>query len=89
MKFMPVPPNTSLAMITPKAMATAACQSGVVAGRMRGNSRPVTKKPSLTSTRRITEKVTSIPSPTSIVTIYRGKKYTAPCAKLSSMLAGL
>ena len=32
MKFLPVPPKTSLAMTTPNVIPSATCQSGVVAG---------------------------------------------------------
>jgi len=39
---------------------------------------PVTKKPSLTSTLRTTANSTSQVSPTTIVTMYSGRKYSAP-----------
>ncbi len=74
MKFMPVPPNTSLPNTTPKLMASAACHNGVSGGQISGNSRPVTKKPSLTSSLRRTAKPTSQPRPTTIVTAYSGTK---------------
>ena len=88
MKFMPVPPNTSLPSTTPKLIASAACHSGVSGGRISGNSRPVTKKPSLTSSFRTTENVTSQAIPTTIVTAYSGRKYSAPWVTLASRLAG-
>ena len=47
--FIPVPPNTSLPMITPKATATASIQSGISTGTIRGTNIPVTKYPSSTS----------------------------------------
>ena len=69
MKFIPVPPNTSLASTTPKLMPSAACHSGVVGGRISGNRMPVTKKPSLTSSLRTIANSTSHDSPTTIVTM--------------------
>ncbi len=44
--FMPVPPKTSLAKITAKAVATAIIQRGVSTGTIKGINIPVTKKPS-------------------------------------------
>ena len=88
MKFIPVPPKSSLAKITPKLMASAACHSGVVAGRISGNSMPVTKKPSLTSSLRTTENRISHDSPTTIVTMYSGRKYSAPWTRLATKLDG-
>ncbi len=74
MKFMPVPPNTSLATTTPKLMPSAACHSGVVGGRISGNRMPVTKKPSFTSCFLTIAKSTSHEPPTAIVTTYIGRK---------------
>jgi hypothetical protein len=88
MKFIPVPPNTSFAMTTPKLIASAACHSGVVGGRISGKRMPVTKKPSLTSILRTTANSTSQVRPTTIVTMYSGRKYIAPCTTLSRKLAG-
>ena len=45
-KFIPVPPNISLANITENATAMARIQSGVVAGTIRGMMKPDTKNPS-------------------------------------------
>ena len=47
--FMPVPPNTSLPMMTAKAVATATIHSGTSTGITSGISMPLTRKPSLTS----------------------------------------
>ncbi len=74
MKFMPVPPKTSFAITTPKLMPRAACHSGVVGGRISGNRMPVTKNPSFTSTLRTIANITSQVRPTTIVTMYSGRK---------------
>lgn len=63
-KFLPVPPNTSLPIITPKVIPTAACQRGIVGGRVNGNSNPVTKNPSFISCPLITAPRNSHASPT-------------------------
>ena len=47
--FMPVPPNTSLPMITAKAVDTATIHNGASTGIIIGMSMPDTRKPSLTS----------------------------------------
>ena len=47
--FIPVPPKTSLPMITPNTTATANIQSGVSTGTIKGTNIPVTKYPSSTS----------------------------------------
>ena len=44
--FLPVPPNTSLAKMTAKAVATATIHSGVLMGTMSGIKMPVTRNPS-------------------------------------------
>ena len=62
--FIPVPPNTSLPIITAKAVATATIQSGISGGRMSGIIIPVTKKPSFTSCPRTWAKANSMPKPT-------------------------
>ena len=69
MKFMPVPPKTSLATTTPKLMPSAASHRGSVGGQMSGKSMPVTKKPSFTSSFLTIAKPTSQVSPTTIVTM--------------------
>ena len=69
-------------------MPSAACHSGVVGGRISGNRMPVTKKPSFTSTRRTTANSTSHERPTTIVTTYSGRKYSAPCTVHATTLAG-
>ena len=74
MKFMPVPPKISFANTTPKLMPSAACHSGVVGGRISGKRMPVTKKPSFTSTLRTMANRTSHDRPTTIVTMYSGRK---------------
>ncbi|MNE79696.1 hypothetical protein D3C80_1762050 [compost metagenome] len=65
---MPVPPNTSLAITTPKLMPRATCHSGMLGGRIRANSTEVTKKPSLTSCLRIEANNTSQKPPTIKIT---------------------
>ena len=62
--FMPVPPNISLPMTTPKEVAMASCQSGMVGGTISGTSRPVTRNPSLTSCLRTIAKIISHTPPT-------------------------
>ena len=69
-KFIPVPPKTSLAKMTPKLMPSAACHSGVVGGRISGNRMPVTKKPSLMPPcPRMIENAASHDRPTTMVTM--------------------
>ena len=46
-KFLPVPPNISFPITTPKEMPRATCHRGIVGGRVSGNNRPVTRNPSL------------------------------------------
>jgi hypothetical protein len=46
MKLRPTPPKISLAKTTPKLTPRATCHSGMVGGRVRVNSRPVTRKAS-------------------------------------------
>src|SRR5690554_7230999 len=43
-KFLPVPPNTSLPITTPKVIPRATCHNGMVGGQMSANSTEVTKK---------------------------------------------
>ena len=62
--FMPVPPKISLPMTTPKEVAIASCHSGMVGGTISGTSRPVTRKPSLTSCLRTTANTASHTPPT-------------------------
>ena len=88
MKFMPVPPKTSLPSTTAKLTASAACHSGVSGGQISGNSSPVTKKPSFTSSLRTMAKATSQLKPTTMVTTYSGMKYSAPWIMLAAKLAG-
>ena len=68
MKFLPVPPNTSLPSTTPKLMPSATCHSGMVGGSVSENSTEVTKKPSLISWRRMVAKSPSQKPPTAKVT---------------------
>ncbi len=72
--FIPVPPKISLPKITPNAVPTATCHRGMVGGRMRGMSAPVTKKPSLTSWPRTLAKTTSTPIPVVNATSRTGTK---------------
>ncbi len=71
--FMPVPPKISLPTITPKAMPSATCQSGMVGGSTSGNSMPVTRKPSLISCLRTTANRASQLPPTANVTSSTGR----------------
>ena len=48
-----MPPKTSLPKINPNAMPRTTIQRGMVGGRVRGRSIPVTRKPSFTSWRRM------------------------------------
>ena len=74
----PLPPKISLPTTTPKLMPSATCQSGTVGGRMSGKSIPVTRKPSLTSWRRMIAKSISHAPPTAKVTISTGRYQSPP-----------
>ena len=63
-KFLPVPPKISLPMTTPKEMPMAACQRGIVGGRVKGKSMAVTKTPSLISCFLMVANRISQPNPT-------------------------
>ena len=63
-RFLPVPPKTSLPTSTPKATPTPTIQSGSPGGRISGKISPVTRNPSLISSRRTTAKMTSTVPPT-------------------------
>ena len=73
MTFMPVPPKISFPTTTPNVTPSATCQSGTVGGMIRGNSMPVTRKPSLTSCRRIAANSISQRPPTANVTTSTGR----------------
>jgi hypothetical protein len=75
---MPVPPKTSLARMTAKAVPSATCHSGIVGGRTSGMRNIVTRKPSLTSWRRRMAEPTSMAPPTAAVTTKTGKNQMAP-----------
>ncbi len=60
----PVPPNTSLAKITEKAVATATIQRGVSMGTIIGISIPETRNPSATSSFFTCAMANSMPRPT-------------------------
>jgi hypothetical protein len=87
-KFFPVPPNTSLPSTTPKLIPRATCHNGTDGGRVRANSTEVTKKPSLTSWRRMLANSTSQKPPTMKVVRYTGRKYAAPWTRQSHKLFG-
>jgi hypothetical protein len=80
-KFRPVPPNTSLPITTPNEIPRATCHKGIVAGRVKGNNRPVTRRPSLILCPRIEAKRISQKNPTPYVTIIIGKTYRNPKRK--------
>src|SRR5690554_3740429 len=87
-KFLPVPPNTSLPITTPKLIPRATCHKGMLGGQIRANKMEVTKKPSFTSWPRFMANSTSQKPPTTKVTAYTGIKYQKPCQKLSQTLLG-
>ena len=60
---MPVPPKTSLAMSTAKAVATATIHSGTSTGMMSGMSMPLTRKPSLMACPFMPAMTNSMPRP--------------------------
>ncbi|MBT9146158.1 MAG: hypothetical protein DDT42_02040 [candidate division WS2 bacterium] len=61
--FMPVPPNTSLQIITENIVANEIIHKGTSTGEIRGISIPVTRNPSLTSCLRICAKANSTARP--------------------------
>lgn len=69
MKFLPVPPNTSLPITTPKVIPKAACHKGMVGGTIRAKRIEVTKKPSLTSCFLTIQNKTSQNAPTANTTM--------------------
>ena len=78
----------SLPMTTPKEMPTATCHRGIVGGRVRGKSMPVTRKPSFTSWRRIVENRASQKPPTALHTRKTGRNQRAPWTTLATRLPG-
>ena len=62
--FIPVPPNISLPITTPKITATANIHKGISIGTINGTSIPVTKYPSSTSCPFITANKNSTVNPT-------------------------
>ena len=62
--FIPVPPNTSFPITTPKTTATESIHNGVSMGTINGTNIPVTKYPSSTSCPLITAKMNSTSNPT-------------------------
>ena len=83
--FIPVPPNTSLPITTPKTTATDNIHNGVSTGTINGTNIPVTKYPSSTSCPFITAKINSTKRPTPYETITNGNTFTIPIHRLSNV----
>ncbi len=86
--FLPVPPNISFPITTPKEIPRATCQRGIVGGSIRGNKRPVTRSPSLilcflTTANRVSQK-----NPTTYETKIIGRTMKSPLLNTALRLRG-